>query len=348
MKQLFLIIVLFVFIKSSAQSFSAFNEIGQTTLQFEDESRNRILITEVWYPTTDSLTLADKKTSPFKRLFTVEDGKLASGKFPLIMMSHGTGGNRLNLEWLAQALVQNGFIVAAVDHWGNTFDNKIPIEFVKPWERPLDMSYVLSELLKSETFGRAISKEEIGALGFSFGGYTVLALAGAELDYQILLDYYNTPEGRKEVELPELPELAELLSNSKLFFMESIAHIPKLKDVRFKAFLAISPGTSRGFVSEKQFEEVNDPVFIMGCEADEITPVESYSRHYHKLIPHSEYYEFSGETGHYVMLPEATKEVKQKEPLIFIDHPSVDRQEIHRKTQQLCVEFFNKSLIFKH
>src|SRR5690625_4567315 len=265
MKYLLLIAVLFIFIKGSAQPSSAFNEIGQTTLQFEDKSRNRILITEVWYPTPDSLSSADKKTSPFKRLFTVEDGKLAPGKFPLIMMSHGTGGNRLNLEWLAQALVQNGFIVAAVDHWGNTFDNKIPVEFIKPWERPLDMSYVLSELLNTETFGKVILKENIGALGFSFGGYTVLALAGAELDYQILLDYYNTPEGQKEVELPELPEMAELLTNSRSFFMESIAHIPKLKDSRFKAFLAISPGTSRGFVSEKQFEEVSDPVFIIGC-----------------------------------------------------------------------------------
>src|SRR4051812_4848761 len=154
--------------------------IGERTLQFKDSIRNRPVMTEVWYPTSDTLKGSDKAFSPFIRSYTVRNGKLPQGRLPLIIISHGTGGGRLTLEWLAQALVQNGFIVAAVDHWGNTYDNKIPIEFLKPWERPQDISFAITSLLRDTAFKTAIDEQRIGAAGFSYGGYTVVALAGAQ------------------------------------------------------------------------------------------------------------------------------------------------------------------------
>src|SRR5690606_41854760 len=72
------------------------------------------------------------RSSPFKRELTVRDAKTIKGQYPLVLFSHGNGGSRLSMEWLAQSLVKSGYIVAAVDHWGNTHDNKIGIEFLKP------------------------------------------------------------------------------------------------------------------------------------------------------------------------------------------------------------------------
>ena len=118
--------------------------IGETTLHFNDTARKRPLTTEVWYPTTDTIKNHNTGFAPFVRIETIKDGKIADKKYPLIMISHGTGGGRLTLEWLADMLVQKGFIVAAVDHWGNTYDNKIAIDFVTPWELPQDISFVLS------------------------------------------------------------------------------------------------------------------------------------------------------------------------------------------------------------
>jgi len=128
-------------------SFSQVNgqvTIGERTLNFKDRSRNRPIITEVWYPTIDTVNLIDQVFSPFTRKYTVHNGKLPSVKLPLILLSHGTGGGRLSLEWLAQDLVQKGFIVAAVDHWGDTMDNMVPVEILKPWERPQDISFALT------------------------------------------------------------------------------------------------------------------------------------------------------------------------------------------------------------
>ncbi|HEY9195539.1 MAG TPA: hypothetical protein VIM77_04715, partial [Mucilaginibacter sp.] len=216
------IIAALIFLVSNHIVFAQTN-IGQRTFKFKDETRNRPVITEVWYPTTDTPKAKDKFSSPFLRATTVRDGKLPAGKLPVIMLSHGTGGGRLTLEWLAASLAQNGFIVAAVDHWGNTFDNKIRMEFLKPWERPQDISFALTSLLNDQDFKQVIDPEKIGAAGFSFGGFTVIALAGAEFDFEVLRNYYKTT-GQKEMDIPEYPGLIKYLDDSTL--LAAAKHYP--------------------------------------------------------------------------------------------------------------------------
>ena len=316
-------------------------QIGQRTLRFKDEKRNRPLTTEIWYPTTDTLKKSDKAFSPFIRVNTVRDGKLPLARLPLIILSHGTGGSRLSLEWLADALVKSGFIVAAVDHWGNTFDNKIGIEFVKPWERPQDISFVLTSLLSDADFKPVINPEKIGAAGFSFGGFTVIALAGGKFDFMILRNYYKTI-GHKELEIPEYPNLAKFLDDSTL--LAGAKNYPPLQDKRIKAFFSISPALGPGFVAGKQVKNIIKPVYIVGSQGDSIAPVKTNAKHYHELIKGSQYYENPGKTGHYVMLPEAIDEVKKEAPIYFTDDPSVNRHQVHLKVNDLAADFFIKNL----
>jgi predicted dienelactone hydrolase len=213
--------------------------IGETTFRFIDEPHNRPVVTEVWYPTSQVVTQPTNNTYPFIHIPTVRDGKITSGRFPLILISHGTGGGRMTLEWLADKLVANGFIVAAVDHYGNTYDNKIAEDFVEPWRRPLDISFALTSLLKDTTFGKHIDEKRIGAAGFSIGGYTVIALAGGRLNLTTLLAYFNTPDGKKEEAIPEFPGIDKLIKENAV--AESFKSSPPLKDQRIKAFFAICP-----------------------------------------------------------------------------------------------------------
>lgn len=317
------------------------NLIGQRTLQLTDQARHRPLVTEVWYPTTDTLKKSDQTFSPFIRQPTVRNGPLPGKPLPLIMISHGTGGGRLTMEWLAQGLAQNGFVVAAVDHWGNTYDNKIPLEFLKPWERPLDISFVLTALLADQAIKPAIDPLRMGAIGFSFGGYTVLALAGAELDYNMLLTYYKT-EGRQKLDVPELPGASKYIDDPAL--TEGVKKIGVLKDNRLKAFFSISPSLGEGFVRPQQVARVQAPVYIIGTQSDSMSPVRPNARHYHQLIAGSNYYEFPGKTGHYVMLNEAIEEVKKSDPTYFTDDPSVNRHEVHKRVVELSTQFFGRKL----
>ena len=316
-------------------------QIGQQTFSFTDERRHRPVITEVWYPTYDTLKASDKEFSPFIRQHTVRNGQLPTHKLPLIMVSHGTGGGRLTMEWLAQGLVRKGFIVAAVDHWGNTYANKVPLEFLKPWERPQDISFALTALLKEPHFHTVIDSRRIAAAGFSFGGYTVIALAGAILDYKALLSYYKT-RGRQEIDIPELPGLARYLDDPSL--TAAIQKLPVLQDNRIKAFVAISPALGQGFLRKDQVKAIHSPVYIIGSQSDRMAPVKTNARHYHVLISGSGYYEFGGKTGHYVMLNEAIEEVKKSDPVYFSDDASVDRHRVHAEVISLTDQFFRDKL----
>ena len=313
--------------------------IAQKTFQFYDSARKRPVVTELWYPTNDTLRDSDRKPSLLIRNYTVRNGNPAPGSYPLILISHGSGGGRLSLEWIAQYLASKNYIVAAVDHWGNTYDNPIALEFVKPWERPQDISFALTQLLKTR-FSNLINPEKIGAVGYSFGGYAVIALAGGIVNYEKLIEYYTT-FGKKEAATPQFPDLWRLLLEPE--FRELSSHIPILKDNRIQAFFAICPGTGPGFTDKSQFLQVNgSQVFIVGLEGDSIAPVSNYARNYHKLIDGSTYYEFSGKAGHFVMLGEAAKELQKAESTAFIDPPEVSRQRIHAKVKELLLGFFTR------
>jgi predicted dienelactone hydrolase len=338
MNKTILIISLAFLFQSQSFAQGAAQNIGERTLSFKDEARNRPVITEVWYPTNDTLTQKDKDFSPFVRIQTVRDGKMAGKKMPLILISHGTGGGRLTLEWLADKLVQNGFIVAAVDHYGNTYDHKIAEDFIEPWRRPLDISYALTALLKDPVFGSRIDTKRIGAAGFSIGGYTVIALAGGKLDLDAVRAYFKTDRGKKELAIPEFPGLAKFINEDAV--TKSFENSPPLKDNRIKAFFAICPAAGQGFTNKGQFATISGPVYIVGAQSDSIAPIKTNALHYHELIAASRLEIVKGKVGHYVFLNEANNDLKKQVPFIFSDDPSVNRHEVHEKVGQLAADFF--------
>jgi len=113
------------------------------------------------------------------RVYEWEPQSAAAMPVPLIVVSHGTGGSGGDMNWLVEPLVAAGFRVVAVDHHGNNYvDGYEPEGFLFVWDRPKDLSFVLDVLADQQPYGR------VGAAGFSVGGYTVGALAGARLDPQ--------------------------------------------------------------------------------------------------------------------------------------------------------------------
>jgi predicted dienelactone hydrolase len=335
--------ILFILFLFPAAAFAQKQQvlIGEQTFKFNDSTRNRPLKTEVWYPTTDTKQPTFKEDYPFITEPTVRNGQLPAGKYPLIIISHGTGGGRMTMEWFADALVKKGFIVAAVDHWGNTYDNKIAIDFVTPWQRAQDISFVITQLLNS-SFSKVIDEQKIGAAGFSIGGYTVIALAGGKLDINALEKFGNTPQGIKETTIPEFPNLMSSVNEQDI--LSSFSKSPPLKDKRIKAFFAMCPAIGQGFVNESQVKDIKSPIYLVGAQSDSIAPVETNAIHYHKLIPGSKLYIAPGKAGHYVFLNEAAPLVKKNAEVLFSDDPSVDRHAIHEQIGEMAAQFFKASL----
>ncbi|HZY98803.1 MAG TPA: hypothetical protein VFE36_04450, partial [Candidatus Baltobacteraceae bacterium] len=148
----------------------------------------------LWYPAAERSVATEHVIGPpndplFDAGLWQEHAALATGRFPLIAFSHGTGGSALQMAWFATGLAARGFIVVAVDHPGNSLDTYTPAGFGLWWLRPGDVSLALSTALADPTLGPAIDANRIGAAGFSLGGYTVLELGGARTDLKRFAGY---------------------------------------------------------------------------------------------------------------------------------------------------------------
>lgn len=319
----------------SSLLFGQTKRVGETTKIYIDSLRNnRVIKTEIWYPTNDIDPNGIRKTElPFLLESTIKDATITGNKHSIVFLSHGTGGNRFGLAWLAIALAKNGFIVIAIDHFGNTFDTIIPEYFARYWDRPLDISFTLTKILEDNDLKKYIDPEKIAIAGFSFGGYTSLALAGANIDCEILKEKVNTSEGKKEF-TADLAKLTNEIDCSKV--------ATSFKDKRIKAFIAMSPAIGLGFDSEKQID-ITDPVLIIGAGNDKITPLKTNAQRYHKLIRTSTYFKIRGNVSHYIFLPKR-KKYDQSEKIFYEDAAGINREEIHKKIENKAIHFFNKAL----
>ncbi len=101
----------------------------------------------------------------------------------LVLISHGTGGHELGHHNLATRLAADGYLVAAPRHPGDNWEDRSMITSGRYFsERPRQVSRVLDALLAHPDWGPRIPAGRIGAVGHSAGGYTVLALAGAQAE----------------------------------------------------------------------------------------------------------------------------------------------------------------------
>jgi len=303
--------------------------IHHISKEYTDVSRgNRLLLTEIWYP-------QDLVIEPGKEFSA--NSQVYAKIYPLVALSHGTGGNRFSLIWLAKKLAAEGFIVVSVDHFGNTTDNRIPEYFVKYWERPLDISFIISQLLKDSEFSNVTDHNKLAVIGFSLGGYTSMALAGAKLDCSLLKKAAKSKQGKQELTVPEMGDLTPLIEQI------DCKQIPdNLKDERIKAFVALSPALGLGFSTKDQFK-VQAPVLIIGTDNDKIAPVKSNAAKYHRFIPTSQLQVLKGNLGHYIFLPKV-KEYSAAEAIYFEDPKGVDRTEVHREVGEMIIDFLKKSL----
>jgi predicted dienelactone hydrolase len=114
----------------------------------------------------------------------------------LVIISHGTGGSELNHGNLAEALARSGYVVAALRHPGDNWQDMSVWE--KPFgaffsERPRQVSRVIDALLSDPDWKDRIAGDargpRVGAIGHSAGGYTVIALAGGQPDLSFIFSH---------------------------------------------------------------------------------------------------------------------------------------------------------------
>ena len=123
----------------------------------------------------------------------VRNATAQPGTYPLIIFSHSSGGNRLQLTFLCTHLSSHGYLVAALDHSeivaaeltrkdGET--DKQKTARVEAWvaNRAPDIRFLLDHLLNDTAWDSEARPDptRIGIVGHSFGGWTALAATEVE------------------------------------------------------------------------------------------------------------------------------------------------------------------------
>ena len=124
----------------------------------------------------------------------VKDCPLPGGKLPLIVVSHGRRGNFLGHIDTAQALADAGFIVAAINHPGDTVSDLSRTDDLSVYvSRPNDIKRLIDFMVGASVVASSVDRERIGLFGFSRGGYTALAVIGANPDWTLSPNFASNP-----------------------------------------------------------------------------------------------------------------------------------------------------------
>ncbi|WP_425039257.1 alpha/beta hydrolase family protein [Primorskyibacter sp. S187A] len=147
------------------------------------DHRARPIAASIWYPAANPTYRAPVGDGPiFDPTFAFMGPAIAEGPHPLVLLSHGSGGNADSLGWLTSGLVARGAIVLAVNHPGSTSGDSSPRRSVDLDARANDLSAALDMALADPAFAPFIDQSQIGVVGFSLGGATALGLAGVRFD----------------------------------------------------------------------------------------------------------------------------------------------------------------------
>ncbi len=220
-----------------------------------DVKRDRRLPVDLYLPQVKSQTTQD----------------LSSPPFPLIVISHGLASDRTSFIYLAKHLASYGFAVTVLEHPGSNAKRfelffaglagpPEPSEFIN---RPLDVKYVLDFLQRLEKTDPEIRGkldfQKVAAIGQSFGGYTVLALAGGVL---------NFPELNKDCN----PNRSLNLSLFLQCRADELAPINyPIQDDRIKAVIAINPIDSSVF-GQTGISQIKVPAMLVTGSQDIFAP----------------------------------------------------------------------------
>ncbi len=318
-------------------------------------ARTHALSALVWYPAAASAKEEPQWVGPPERpLFGVGlasvNAPIAEGKtrYPLVALSHGTGGSALMMAWFGTALAANGYIAVAVNHPGNNGAEGYTAQgFSAWWERARDLSTVIDAMIADPTFGSRIDPRRIGAAGFSLGGYTVIEIAGGITVPADFTAFCGSPMAdnicKSPPEFPTLLEDFRRLSQSDAEFQASLRHASdSYRDPRVRAVFAMAPALGPAFPAAG-LAKISIPVEIVAGSGDTNVPVDSSAKYFAATIPGAKLTILPGK-GHYVFLGTCTAQGRKALPVLCDDGPGVDRDSVHAKAVALALAFFASNL----
>jgi predicted dienelactone hydrolase len=248
---------------------------------------------------------------------------------PLVLISHGSGGDFRSHVDTAEALAEAGFIVAAITHPGDNWRDSSRAFAV--WRRPRHLSAAIDYMLERWAGRGRVDPGRIGAFGFSAGGFTVLVAAGG---------------------VPDLTKLADHCRANLRFFDCTIAAgaptqlaraIEWTHDPRLRAIAVAAPAL--GFAFDRTgLRGVAVPVQLWRAERDEILPHPFYVEPVRRALPARPEYRLVRRAGHFDFLSPCSQEAAARRPHLCSSAPGFSRAAFHERMNGRLIRFFRRHL----
>jgi predicted dienelactone hydrolase len=312
--------------------------VGMTQVEFSDPAAgSRSLNFMLIYPAAPERTakpfriFLSTNLHLYKDAPPVDDGL----RHPLIVFSHGAGGNGSVYAWFGEYLAAHGYIVAMVYHYrANTYDSSALYVRNRIWQRPRDISLDISHLLEDKKWGPRIDPDRIGVAGHSQGGFTALWIGGADVNPDLFLAYQR---GWKNNEMVPAYVREQMSIDAK----------PALgvRDKRVKAVFSMAPGDIQGFgMDAAGLRRAAVPAYIIVGAGDTTTPPRENAEFAAKYIPHAQLDVLPGPVNHEIFGNECDQIGRDNYPEACVDAPGVNRAELHEYIGTAALRFFDSNL----
>lgn len=309
--------------------------VGFTELRIANGAE-KPLVAGIWYPTAAA---AESQPLGAYTQTVAPDGGVAGERLPLIVISHGTSGSYQNHYDTAIALAKAGFVVAAVSHTGDTYDDQSRAVFVM--DRPQQIHRLLDYVLAEWPDHARIDASRIGMFGFSIGGFTALVAVGGVPDLSLTEaharehpDYFDAQLVKRSGASAET--LAQLRSN--------LPASTWVHDSRIKAAVVAAPALGYTFGREG-LKHVTVPIQLWRAADDHILPNPDYAEAVRIALPSPPEYHVVENADHFDFLAPCSDLLRQFAPAICVSRPGFDRTAFHQTFNDEVVRFFEQTLM---
>lgn len=309
------------------------NASGFQFVEIPGDGANPTIMTAIWYPS--EAAPPEEPNTPFDQAVAMH-APVAGEALPLVVISHGDGGWFGGHAGIARALSDAGIVAIALNHPGNSDgdDSAPPAEWIT--ERPRHLVRVVDFFTSEWEAAGHLDATRVGAFGFSAGGHSVLAAAGAAFSSESISNHC----AENPTEFVCRNDMAADVENPEGSFPPPISEL--------RAVVAVAPGFGFGFDPE-QVAELDIALQIWSGLLDERVPHGSNVAPFAPYLVAPSSVQAVPDAGHFAFRAPCDPALEAARPNIWqlacVDAPGFDRASFYKRFSSEVVTFLKQQLV---
>ena len=324
------LLLAFAFLLLAVQTAAA-APAGHRALTIPAEHHGRAMSGALWYPSAGGgQPTSLGENGVFRGTEVLDGARIAGGSFPVIVASHGFGGNIRALSWLTAGLAKAGALVVSVNHPNSTTWDYDLQKGLRHWTRVQDLQAALDYLAAQPDLAVHADFSRTYAVGFSAGGWTALSMGGLRAD----LEGYDAHCETAPASPFHCGDLTRRGADLQAYSAQDWN--AGRKDDRIRAVAAIDPALTHGLGEEHARELVDKVLLIALGTAETRLPATDFTESGSGFVVHLPRAEIEiiAPAAHFsALLPckprGAAILVEEGDDPVCDDPPGVDRASLH-------------------